>query len=187
MGSAPSPGRSPTVTKPSRQRIGSARSGASRATGGNSMYGHGEGGVASRIGMASGSARTSVIFIASPPLALQIAQAVLGPALAHARLVLGRRPHGRREALVVPLGSPWEPPRARGVDEHAGPEAGADLVDVAVLERRAGIDRRAENAGEDDDAGRSPVHPVGEGPVHLLVRRGVDVLFDHDHVLVAEL
>src|SRR6267143_6531062 len=73
-----------------------------------------------------------------------VAEAVLLPALAHARLVLRCRPHRRRKALTAPLGAALALPVARGVEEHAVPEAGAELRDVAVLERRGRIDRRAE-------------------------------------------
>src|SRR2546425_1167002 len=71
-----------------------------------------------------------------------VAEPVLLPALAHARLVFGRRPHRRRKALAAPFGAALELPVAGGVDERAVPEAGAELRDVAVLERRARIDRR---------------------------------------------
>src|SRR5437867_392124 len=99
----------------------------------------------------------------------QIAQAVLLPALSYAGLVLGRRPHRGREALASPLGTPLELPRARGVDEDAVPEPGAETAHVPVLERRARIDGRAEDAGEHHDAVLARVHAVGEGPVDLLV------------------
>src|SRR2546428_1812914 len=119
--------------------------------------------------------------------ALQIPEPVFLPARTHAGLVLRGRPHGRRKALVVPLRPLRHLPRARGVDEHAVPEPGAELGDVTVLERRRGIDRRAEAAREDDDAAFAGIHAMGEGPVDLLVRRRVDILFDHDDVLVAVL
>src|SRR5690242_21772715 len=96
--------------------------------------------------MARGIARTSVTFIS------EIAQPELVPARAHAGLVLGRRAHGRREALVPPLGAARESPRARGVEEHAIPQPGAQAAHLAVLERRRRIDRRAEDAGEDHQA-----------------------------------
>ena len=80
-----------------------------------------------------------------------------------------------------------ELPGARRVDQHAVPEAGAELRHVAILHRRAGIDGRAEDAGEDHDAALAGIHAVRERPVHLLVRRGIDVLLHHDHVLVAVL
>src|SRR5438309_6878188 len=116
-----------------------------------------------------------------------VAEPELLPALAHARLVLRRRPHRRREALAAPLGAALELPVARGVEEHAVPEAGAELRDVAVLERRGRIDRRAEASGEDDDAALARVDPMRHRPVDLLVRRHVDVVLDHPHVLVAVL
>src|SRR3989442_12405633 len=119
--------------------------------------------------------------------ALQIPEPVFLPARTHAGLVLRGRPHGRRKALVVPLRPLRHLPRARGVDEHAVPEPGAELGDVTVLERRRGIDRRAEAAREDDDAAFAGIHAMGEGPVDLLVRRRVYIFFDHDDVLVAGL
>src|SRR5215468_5658570 len=117
----------------------------------------------------------------------EISQSVLVPALAHPRLVLGGRAHGGREALALPFGPPLELPRARRVDEHAVPQAGAEPAHLAVGQGRARVDGRAEDAREDHDAVLAGVDPVGEGPVHLLVRRRVDVLLDHRDVLVAVL
>src|SRR5207247_9048459 len=117
----------------------------------------------------------------------QVAQAAPLPALPHARLVRGRRPHGRREALAAPLGAALELPRARRVDQDAVPQTRAEAAHVAVVERRAGIDGRAEDAWEHHDAVLAGVDAVGEGPVDLLVRGRDDVLLDHRHVLVAAL
>src|SRR5262245_60163332 len=131
--------------------------------------------------MASGNARTSVIFIS------EIAEPELLPSGAYSRLVLRGRAHGRREVLAAPLLAALELPRAGRVDQDAVPEPGSELRHVAVLERRARVDRRAENARENDDAVAAGVHAVGEGPVHLLVRGRIDVLLDNGDVLVAEL
>src|SRR5256886_11188678 len=98
-----------------------------------------------------------------------VAEPVLLPALAHARLVLRRRPHRRRETLAAPLRAFFELPVARGVDEHAVPEPGAELRNVAVLQRRGGIDRRAEDSGKDYDAVLAGVDAAGHRPVDLLV------------------
>src|SRR3989475_12751616 len=120
-------------------------------------------------------------------IASEIIAPELLPALAHTRLVLGGRADGGREALPAPLRAPLELPRARRVDQDSVPEPGAELRDVPVLERRARVDRRAEDPGKDHDPVQAGVHPVGERPVHLLVRGRVAVLLDADHVLVAEL
>src|SRR2546422_10541068 len=114
-----------------------------------------EGGVVGRSGMASGIARTSVIFTS------EVAEPQLLPALAHPRLVLGRGTHGRREALAAPCLAALELPRARGADQHPVPEAGPELRDVPPLERRARIERRAEDPGEDHRALVARVHPRG--------------------------
>src|SRR5262249_48327130 len=142
---------------------------------------HGDGGSGGASGMPGGIAWTAVIFM------LEITQALLGPALADARLVLAVRTHGRRKALATPLRAALELPRARAVEEHAVPEPGAQPRHVAVLHGRGGIDGRAEDAGEDDQAAFARVHAMGERPVDLLVRRGIDVVVHHDHVLVAVL
>src|SRR2546428_5485712 len=71
--------------------------------------------------------------VSDTPPGLQVAEAELVPALAHARLVLGGRPHGGREALVAPLRPPRELPRARAVEEDTIPQAGAEPAHVAVL------------------------------------------------------
>src|SRR3989338_10683932 len=68
---------------------------------------------------------------------LEVPEAQLLPARAHARLVLGRRPHRAREALAPPLPPPGEPPRARGVDQHPAPERAEERRGGAVLGRRA--------------------------------------------------
>src|SRR5262245_4615137 len=83
------------------------------------------------------------------------------PALQHQRLVLGRGRDRRREALVVPLRTALEIPVAGGVDQHAIPDAGAELVDVALLKRRRRIERMAEHAGEDDDAAMAGIDAIG--------------------------
>src|SRR5207245_11593258 len=100
---------------------------------------HGEAGVEAPSGMASGIARTSVTFISEVP------QPELVPALAHARLVLGGGPHGGREALVAPLRPPRELPRARAVEEHAVPQAGAELAHVAGFHWRRALCGRADD------------------------------------------
>src|SRR5262245_15914798 len=106
--------------------------------------------------MASGMARTSVIFMPGPAggtrSASQVAEPVLGPARSHPGLVVRVGPHGGREALAAPLRAPRPLPRARGVDQHPVPESGAELRDVAILHGGARIDGRAEDAREDDDA-----------------------------------
>src|SRR5215470_265986 len=135
---------------------------------------HGDGGSVGASGMPSGIAWTAVIFM------LEIAQAVLGPALAHARLVLAVRAYGGREALAAPLRAPLELPRARAVEEHAVPQPGAQPRHVAVFHRRGRIDGRAEDPGEDDQAALARVHAMRQRPVDLLVRRGVDVVVHHD-------
>src|SRR5262245_18599846 len=142
---------------------------------------HGDGGSVGASGMPSGIAWTAVIFM------LEIPQAVLGPALAYARLVLAVRTHGRREALPTPLRAALELPRPRAVEEHAVPEPGAQARHVPVLHGRGRIDGRAEDPGEDDQAAFARIQAMGERPVDLLVRRGVDVVVHHDHVLVAVL
>src|SRR5436309_731638 len=111
-----------------------------------------------------------------PPCRSQIAQPVLVPSRPHARLVVRRGANGGREALAAPLGAAVELPRARGVDEDTVPESGAEPGHVAVVERRARVDGRAEDAGEDHDAVLARVDAMGEGPVDLLVRRRIDVL-----------
>src|SRR5262245_38987312 len=98
--------------------------------------------------MARGTARSSVIFMVGS----ELAQAVLLPARADARLVLGRRPHGGRKAFAAPLGAARMLPGPRGVDQHAIPEPGAELGHVAVFHRCAGVDGRTEDAREDDEA-----------------------------------
>src|SRR5687767_4591336 len=125
-----------------------------------------------------------VIPTMSRRIGLQVSEAVFVPAGPHLRFVFRRRPHGRREALAVPFLALRELPVPRGVEEHAVPEAGAELRDVAILHRSGRIDRRAEDAGEDHDAALARVHAMGERPVDLLVRRHVDVLFDDVDVLV---
>src|SRR5262249_3903674 len=120
-------------------------------------------------------------------LASQVAEAVLVPPLAHARLVLGRRAYGRRKALVPPFGASIELPRAGGIDQDAVPQARAEAAHVAVVVWGAGVDRGAEDPGEDHDAILAGVDAMGEGPVDLLIGRRVDVLFHHGHVLVAVL
>src|SRR5258707_728635 len=117
----------------------------------------------------------------------QIAQPVFRPTGSHARLVFRAWPHGGRKPLSAPLRTPRILPRARGVDQHPVPEAGAELCNVAILHRRAGIDRRAENPRKNDDATFAGVHPVSERPFNLLVIRGIDVLLHHNDVLVAVL
>src|SRR6202042_2456865 len=83
---------------------------------------------------------------------LQIVEAVFLPARFDPRCVFGVRLDRRREAFVVPARLAWMLPRARGVDQHAVPQAGAELLDVTVFERRRRIDRRAEDAGKNHDA-----------------------------------
>src|SRR2546427_10099372 len=120
-------------------------------------------------------------------IASEIIEPELLPARAHTRLVLGGRADGGREVLPAPLRAPLELPRARRVDQDSVPEPGAELRDVAVLEGRARIDRRAEDPWEDHEAVLPGVHSMGERPVHLLVRGRIDVLLDDDDVLVTEL
>src|SRR5262245_15821935 len=117
----------------------------------------------------------------------QVAQPIFRPTGSHARLISRGWSHGRRKTLPAPLRTPGVLPGARGVDQHPIPEAGAELCDVAILHGRAGIDRRAENAREDDDAAFTGVHPVRECPFNLLVVRGIDVLLYHNDVLIAGL
>src|SRR5204862_2185495 len=117
----------------------------------------------------------------------QITQPVFRPTGSHARLIFRGWSHGGRKTLPAPLRTPRVLPGARGIDQHPVPEAGAELCNIAILHGRAGIDRRAENAGEDDDAAFASVHPVSERPFNLLVVRGIDVLLHHNHVLVAVL
>src|SRR5262245_51881415 len=115
----------------------------------------------------------------------QIAKPIVRPALAHASLVLGSRPHRWRKALATPFRPARILPRARGIDEHAIPQSGAELRDVAVLHGRAGIDGRAEDPREDHHAAFAGVDPVSKSPFHLLVVSRIDVLLHHDHVLIA--
>src|ERR687897_3783771 len=107
----------------------------------------------------------------SRAIALEVTEPVLVPAVAHARFVLRRWPDRRREPLAVPLLALRELPVPGGVEQHAVPEAAAELRDVAVLHRRRRIDRRSEAAGEHDDAVLARVHAMRERPVELLVGR----------------
>src|SRR5262249_56399692 len=70
--------------------------------------------------MASGKARTSVIFIS------EIAEPELLPPGTHPRLVLRSRPHGRRESLPAPLLAALGLPRPGRVVQDAVPEPGAE-------------------------------------------------------------
>ena len=49
------------------------------------------------------------------------------------------------------------------------------------------VERVAEQAREDDHATVAGVDAVGDRPVHLLVGRDIDVLLEHEHMLVAAL
>src|SRR5260370_1205607 len=109
------------------------------------------------------------------------------PSGSHALLASTETPHLRRKTVPPQPPTPLILPRARGVDQHPVPEAGADLCNVAILHWRAGIDRRAENPRKDDDAAFAGVHPVSERPFNLLVVRRIDVLLHHNDVLVAVL
>src|ERR1700681_599593 len=91
----------------------------------------------------------------------------------------------RREAFVVPTRLPRVLPRSRGVDQHAVPQSGAELFDVAIFQRRRRIDRRAENSREYHDAAFTGVDAMRVSPFDLLVGGRIDVFFDHDDVLVA--
>src|SRR5580693_3346792 len=91
----------------------------------------------------------------------------------------------RRKAFVVPARLPRVFPRPRGVDQHAVPQSSAELFDVAIFERRRWIDRRAENSREYHDAAFAGIDPMRISPFDLLVGGRVDILFDHDDMLVA--
>src|SRR6266446_7233518 len=54
------------------------------------------------------------------------------------------------KALAAPLGPTGVLPRAGRVDQHPVPKPCAELRHVAILQRRAGIDGRAEDPREDD-------------------------------------
>src|SRR5260370_4054261 len=73
----------------------------------------------------------------------QIAQPVFRPTGSHARLVFRGAPHGGRNTLSAPLRTPRILPRARGVDHHPVPKAGAGLGKVAIRHRGAWVYRRA--------------------------------------------
>src|SRR5579862_1191542 len=94
---------------------------------------------------------------------------------------------GRREALVVPARLPRMFPRPRGIDQHAVPQPGAELFDVAIFQWRRRIDRRAENPWKDHDAAFAGIDAMRVGPFYLLVGGLIDVFFHHDDVLVAVL
>src|SRR5215831_7462817 len=142
---------------------------------------HDDGGPTCWSGTASGIARISVIFTS------EISEPELVPAGAHPRLVLGGRADRGRESLAAPLRASLELPGACRVDQDAVPEAGAEAGDVTIRRRRARIDRRAEDTGEDDETVLARVHTMGERPVDLLVRGRIDVLLDDGDVLVAVL
>src|SRR5580704_5424332 len=91
----------------------------------------------------------------------------------------------RRKAFVVPARLARVLPRARGVDQHAVPQSGAELFDVAVFQGRRRIDRRAEYSREYHDAAFAGIDPMRISPFDLLVGGRIDILFDHDDVLVA--
>src|SRR5262249_17150640 len=117
--------------------------------------------------------------------ALPVAEPVLRPAGLDACLVVWRRPHRGRKALAAPLGPTGVLPGAGGVDQHPVPKPRAELRHVAIFQRRAGIDGRAEDPREDDQPALAGVHAMRERPFHLLVVGWVDVLLHHDDVLVA--
>src|SRR5580693_533812 len=117
----------------------------------------------------------------------QIVEAVFRPARLDPRRVVGMRLDRRRKALVVPARLPRVFPRARGVDQHAVPQSGAELFDVAVFQRRRRIDRRAEYSREYYDAAFAGIDAMRIGPFDLLVGGRVDILFDHDDVLLGYL
>src|SRR5262245_32502236 len=63
----------------------------------------------------------------------QIAKPVLRPALAHALLIFQCWTHGRRKALAAPFWPARILPRPGRVDQHAIPQASAELRDVAIF------------------------------------------------------
>src|SRR5262249_58841599 len=67
---------------------------------------------------------------------MPLREAVLFPAAQHQRFVLGCGGHRGRESLVVPLRVALEVPVARRIDQHAVPDSSAELIDVALLQRR---------------------------------------------------
>src|ERR1700730_5985390 len=95
------------------------------------------------------------------------------------------RLHRRRKALVVPARLPRVLPRPGRFDQPAVPQSGAELFDVAIFQRRRWIDRRAENSWEYHDAAFAGIDPMRIGPFDLLIGGRIDILFDHDDVLVA--
>src|SRR5580698_672779 len=115
----------------------------------------------------------------------QIVEAVFRPARLDPRRVVGMRLDRRRKALVVPARLPRVFPRPRGVDQHAVPQSGAELFDVAVFQRRRRVDRRAEYSREYYDTAFAGIDAVRISPFDLLVGGRVDILFDHDDVLIA--
>src|SRR5580704_10483366 len=116
---------------------------------------------------------------------LQIVEPVFLPARIDSRRVVGMRLDGRRKALVVPARLARVFPRPRGVDQHAVPQSGAELLDVAIFQRRRWIDRRAEYSREYHDAAFAGIDPMRVRPFDLFVGGRIDVLFDHDDVLIA--
>src|SRR5438132_7861708 len=93
---------------------------------------------------------------------LQVAEPILRPAGVNACLVVWRRAHGGRKALTAPLGPTGVLPRAGCVDQHPVPKPCAELRHVAILQRRAGIDRGAEDPREDDHSALTSVDAVRE-------------------------
>src|ERR1700730_9244399 len=92
---------------------------------------------------------------------------------------------GPRKAVVVPARLARVFPRARGVDQHAIPQSGAELFDVAIFQRRRRVDRRAEYSREYHDAAFAGIDSMRISPCDLLVGGRIDVLLDHDDVLIA--
>src|SRR5580698_848047 len=76
-------------------------------------------------------------------------------------------------------------PVACRVDQHAIPQPGAELRNIAVLHRGRWIDRRAKDSREDHHAAFTGIDAVRVGPFDLFIIGWVDVLFDNDNVLVA--
>ena len=115
-------------------------------------------------------------------------EAVFFPALQHQRLVLGRGATVGGKRSLLHSGRRVKLQQRVASISIAVPDAGAELRHVAFLERRAGVERASRTCRE-----RCTMPPcarvdaVGERPVDLLVVGRIDVVLEHEHVLVAVL